>query len=163
MTSGTSLLVTGRARGHIRRAAEWWELNRPLAPGAVHEELDEAFALLRSQPRIGLLATNTKTGGVRRLHLQRIHHFLYYRLRRHVMLLVGRRAARELKHLAGSLPRFVSPDPRLSSAARSGGVAGIQLVSRRSSCPRPFANHQPQDTDIKRAKEYWLDWKRRNT
>ena len=81
MTSDTSLRVTRRAHGHIRRAAEWWELNRPLAPGAVHEELDEAFALLRSQPRIGSLATNTKARGVRRLHLQRIHYFLYYRVR----------------------------------------------------------------------------------
>ena len=55
---------------------------------------------------------------------------------------VGRHAARELKHLAGSLPRFVSPDRRVLSAARIGGGPGVQLVSRRLSCPRPFANHQ---------------------
>ena len=60
---------------------EWWELNRPLAPGAIHEELDQAFALLRSQPRIGAIATNTNARGVRRLHLERIHYFPYCRLR----------------------------------------------------------------------------------
>lgn len=82
MTPETPLRVTRRAHSHIRRAAEWWELNRPLAPGAVHEELDQAFALLRSQPRIGAVAMNTMARGVRRLHLERIHYFLYYRLRR---------------------------------------------------------------------------------
>jgi plasmid stabilization system protein ParE len=76
-----SLRVTRRAHAHIRRAAEWWELNRPLAPGAVHEELDQAFALLRSQPRIGAIAMNARTRGVRRIHLERIHYFLYYRVR----------------------------------------------------------------------------------
>ena len=55
---------------------------------------------------------------------------------------VGRHAARELKHLAGRHPRFVSPDRRVLSAARIGGGPGVQLVSRRLSCPRPFANHQ---------------------
>lgn len=80
MTPETSLRVTRRARGHIRRAADWWEQNRPLAPGAVHEELEQAFLLLRSQPGIGAIATNAKARGVRRLHLGRIHYFVYYRL-----------------------------------------------------------------------------------
>ena len=52
---------------------------------------------------------------------------------------VGRCAARELKHLAGRLHRFVSPDRRRPSAARSGGVPSVQLVSRRSSCFRSVA------------------------
>ena len=55
---------------------------------------------------------------------------------------VGRHAARELKHLAGRLPRFVSPDQRFPSAARSGGVPSVLFVSRRSSCSRPVARNQ---------------------
>ena len=55
---------------------------------------------------------------------------------------VGRHAARKLKRMAGRRHRFFSPDRRLPSAARSGGVPSVQLVSRRLSCPRPFANHQ---------------------
>ena len=52
---------------------------------------------------------------------------------------VGRCAARELKHLAGSLPRFVSPDRRFPSAARVGDVASVQFASRRSSSSPPVA------------------------
>ena len=43
MTAEFGLRVTARARRHIRQAAELWELNRPLAPGAVKQELGEAF------------------------------------------------------------------------------------------------------------------------
>ena len=55
---------------------------------------------------------------------------------------VGRCAARELKHLAGRLPRFVSAGRRLPCAARFRSTPLLQFFSRRSSCPRPFANHQ---------------------
>ena len=73
--------VTKRADGHIERAAIWWEQNRPLSPGALDEELAEAFALLTSQSAIGAPALNTKTRGVRRVHLARVHYYLYYRVR----------------------------------------------------------------------------------
>ena len=73
--------VTKRADGHIERAAIWWEQNRPLSPGALDEELAEAFSLLTSQSAIGAPALNTKTRGVRRVHLARVHYYLYYRVR----------------------------------------------------------------------------------
>jgi len=73
--------VTKRADGHIERAAIWWEQNRPLSPGALDEELAEAFALLTSQSAIGAPALNTKTRDVRRVHLARVHYYLYYRVR----------------------------------------------------------------------------------
>jgi plasmid stabilization system protein ParE len=81
LTNGLSIRVTRRAVAQIRSAAEWWERNRPLAPGAVREELAEAFALIRSQPGIGALAIDTRAQGIRRLHLSRIHYYLYYRVR----------------------------------------------------------------------------------
>ena len=67
---------------HIERAATWWDQNRPLAPGALDEEIAEAFSLLISQPAIGAPALNAKAKGVRRIHLARVHYYLYYRIRR---------------------------------------------------------------------------------
>ena len=81
MTAEFGLRLTRRAERDIQRAAEWWELNRSLAPGAVKLEVTEACELLQSQPGVGARAIDTKTAGVRRFHLSRIHHFLYYRIR----------------------------------------------------------------------------------
>ena len=73
--------VTRRAQTQIDRAATWWDDNRPLAPEAFDEDLAEAFSLLSAQPRIGVPVTNARTPEVKRLHLARIHYFLYYRVR----------------------------------------------------------------------------------
>ena len=73
--------VTKRAQTQIDRTALWWDENRPLAPEAFDEELAEAFSLLGLEPGIGAPVTNTRAKGVRRLHLARIHYFLYYRTR----------------------------------------------------------------------------------
>jgi plasmid stabilization system protein ParE len=73
--------ATKRADAHIEQAANWWERNRPLSRGALDEELAEAFALLISQPAIGAPALNARTNGVRRIHLARVHYYLYYRVR----------------------------------------------------------------------------------
>jgi toxin ParE1/3/4 len=73
--------VTKRAQAQIYRAARWWDDNRQLAPEAFDEELSEAFSLLSVEPGIGVPVTNTRTPGVKRLHLARIHYFLYYRVR----------------------------------------------------------------------------------
>ena len=73
--------LTKRAQAQIDRAAHWWDDNRPLAPEAFDEELAEAFSLLAVEPGIGVPVGNTRAPGVRRLHLARIHYFLYYRVR----------------------------------------------------------------------------------
>lgn len=75
------VLVTRRAQAQIDRAALWWDQNRPLAPEAFDEELAEAFSLLSVEPGIGAPASNVRAQGVRRLHVARIHYFLYYRVR----------------------------------------------------------------------------------
>ena len=76
-----ALRVTKRAQAQIDRAALWWDENRPLARGAFDEDLAEAFLLLNTEPNIGAPALNVRTQGVRRLHLARIHYYLYYRIR----------------------------------------------------------------------------------
>jgi plasmid stabilization system protein ParE len=72
--------ITKRADAHIDQAAAWWKKNRPIAPHALEEELQEAFSLLSTQPAIGAPALNVKARGVRRVHLARIHYYLYYRV-----------------------------------------------------------------------------------
>ena len=74
--------VTKRAQAHIDRAALWWDENRPLAPGALDEDLAEAFSLLGVEPSIGAPALNVLIEGVRRVHLARVRYYLYYRVRR---------------------------------------------------------------------------------
>jgi len=71
--------VTRRAAEQISEAAAWWTLNRPAAPGAIVDELEQAFALIATQPRIGAIARDAKLAGVRRIHLGRVHYHLYYR------------------------------------------------------------------------------------
>jgi plasmid stabilization system protein ParE len=73
--------VTKRAQAQIDRAAAWWDDNRPLAPEAFEEDLSEAFSLLSVEAGIGVPVTNGRTPGVKRLHLARIHYFVYYRVR----------------------------------------------------------------------------------
>ncbi|MGZ9003957.1 MAG: type II toxin-antitoxin system RelE/ParE family toxin [Burkholderiales bacterium] len=72
--------LTKRAQAQVDRAANWWDDNRSLAPEAFDEELSEAFSLLAVEPGIGVPVTNTRTPGVKRLHLARTHYFLYYRV-----------------------------------------------------------------------------------
>ena len=74
--------VTKRAQVHIDRAALWWDQNRPLAPEALDQELAEAVSLLSTETEIGAPALNVRAEGVRRLHLARVHYYLYYRVRR---------------------------------------------------------------------------------
>jgi plasmid stabilization system protein ParE len=43
-------------------------------------ELERALQLLASQPSIGAQARNGTRAGVRRIHLPRVHYYLYYRV-----------------------------------------------------------------------------------
>jgi len=73
--------VTKRADAHIEQAVTWWEQNRPSAPGAIDEELAEAFSLLAAQPGIGVPVFGARVNDVRRVLLARVHYYLYYRVR----------------------------------------------------------------------------------
>jgi len=72
--------VTKRAQTQIDRAALWWDKNRLLAPEAFDEDLAQAFSLLRAEPSVGIAVSNVRAPDVRRLHLARIHYYLYYRV-----------------------------------------------------------------------------------
>ncbi|MFL6262741.1 MAG: type II toxin-antitoxin system RelE/ParE family toxin [Thermoanaerobaculia bacterium] len=76
-------------------------MNRPKAPDAFKEELDKAVDLLAHHPDVGTQIEGTRFTGVRRIHLNRVHYFLYFR-----------RSARAIEILAlwhtsrGSSPRL---------------------------------------------------------
>ena len=61
-------------------ADSWWLENRPSAPEALREDVRAAFDLLVVQPGVGTKVVNTRTGGVRRLHLGRVRYFVFYRV-----------------------------------------------------------------------------------
>jgi plasmid stabilization system protein ParE len=73
--------VTRRAAREITKACEWWDANRPAAPGALRSEIERVFGLIAVQPGIGARALNAKLSGVRRVHLSRVRYHLYYRPR----------------------------------------------------------------------------------
>jgi plasmid stabilization system protein ParE len=75
------LQITRRASREIRSASEWWDENRPAAPDAFRDAIEKAFELIRTQPNMGVAATNVKLPGVRRIHLSRVRYYLYYRVK----------------------------------------------------------------------------------
>ena len=81
MTSPFPIKVTHRAAREITKACEWWDANRPAAPGAVRQEIVRVFRLIALQPGVGARAKNARLPGVRRVHLSRVHYHLYYRVR----------------------------------------------------------------------------------
>jgi plasmid stabilization system protein ParE len=59
------------------RASRWWRQNRDKAPTAFDDDMDEALALLRTNPFIGQRVRSGRRA-VRRYWLERIGHFIYY-------------------------------------------------------------------------------------
>lgn len=57
--------VSARAATRVRRAAEWWAISRPAAPGVVAADFAESVALLAEQPDIGAKYDGARTPGVR--------------------------------------------------------------------------------------------------
>jgi len=72
--------VSELAELQIHEADVWWRKNRQKAPDAIIEELERVGRLIATQPYIGKRATNVPLSGVRRIHIERIHHDVYYRV-----------------------------------------------------------------------------------
>jgi plasmid stabilization system protein ParE len=54
--------------------------NHLKAPNAIREELERIGALITSHPHLGTRAQNLTLPGVRRIHIERIHYDVYYRV-----------------------------------------------------------------------------------
>jgi plasmid stabilization system protein ParE len=72
--------ISGLAAQHIRELESWWRRNRTSAPNAVREELQRIFRIIRITPYGAHRATDVELENVRRMHITRIWHFLYYRV-----------------------------------------------------------------------------------
>jgi plasmid stabilization system protein ParE len=79
--------VLRSANRQIAEASAWWKANRTKAPNAFREEITAAFDLLARQPDIGVRIAGFE--GVRRIHLNRIHYYLYYRVSAQVVEIVA--------------------------------------------------------------------------
>jgi plasmid stabilization system protein ParE len=72
--------ISELAQAQINDLDAWWRRNRLKAPNAVRQELERVSALISFQPGIGARARNLKLVGVRRLHIERLHYDVYYRM-----------------------------------------------------------------------------------
>jgi plasmid stabilization system protein ParE len=82
-----SIRHTRRARHEIRQAAQWWLENRREASDVFEHELRRAFYLLLAHPYVGQPVAHLDD--VRRLHLNRIRYFLYYRIQGNEILILS--------------------------------------------------------------------------
>ena len=80
MNEPLRVIVSPLAKQQIDGEASWWRANRPEAPNAILEEIERISALIAFQPNIGPIARNVSIPGVRRIHLERIHCHIYYRV-----------------------------------------------------------------------------------
>ena len=74
------LRITVRAADEIECASAWWQENRLAAPRAIQEDLEHTLKILVVQPGIGQRVANARLVGVRRIHIDRVHHHVYYRV-----------------------------------------------------------------------------------
>ncbi|HEX8154548.1 MAG TPA: type II toxin-antitoxin system RelE/ParE family toxin [Thermoanaerobaculia bacterium] len=74
------IVVSAAALQQIHEASAWWRRNRLKAPAAIEEELERASALIAFRPSLGARAENVRLPRVRRLHIERIHYDIYYRV-----------------------------------------------------------------------------------
>ncbi len=75
------LRVVPRAEREIRQASDWWRRHRSSVAERFGEELARGFELITTQPEIAPRSRDAEMTDVRRLHLFRIRHYLYYRIR----------------------------------------------------------------------------------
>lgn len=79
MSERFAVAFTPRASREVEEAKRWWRANRTKAPDALEEELRTTLDLVAGTPAIGAVARNVTLPGVRRVFLNRVNYFLYYR------------------------------------------------------------------------------------
>jgi plasmid stabilization system protein ParE len=68
------------ARRQADELNRWWRAHRSAARTAVRDELTRVFRLILNHPYMGPSALDVDLPDVRRIHLSRIGHYLYYRV-----------------------------------------------------------------------------------
>jgi plasmid stabilization system protein ParE len=72
------VIVRPRAQRQIDAAINWWLGNRDKAPDAFIEELAETLELIAHNAGAGV-PVRTRRAGVRRILMERVRYYLYYR------------------------------------------------------------------------------------
>ena len=80
MTDPLRIQVSVLADRQIQKAERWWRQNRLKAPNAIREELERIGRTVAVTPHLGARALNVRLPGVRRIHIERIHYDVYYRV-----------------------------------------------------------------------------------
>lgn len=73
------VIVRPRAQRQIDAAMNWWLGNRDKAPTAFIDDLGETLGLIAHNAGIGV-PVRTRRPGVRRVLMERVRYYLYYRL-----------------------------------------------------------------------------------
>lgn len=79
MNERFAVAFTPRASRDVAEAKRWWRANRTKAPRALEEELTATLDLISGTPGIGAIARNVVLPGVRRIFMNRVNYYLYYR------------------------------------------------------------------------------------
>jgi len=80
VTDRLPVKFTRRADRHVDQARIWWWENRTKAPEALAQDLEQAIALISTQPHVGAFARDVRMPNVRRVYLNRVGYYLYYRV-----------------------------------------------------------------------------------
>jgi plasmid stabilization system protein ParE len=72
------VVLSRRARRQLFSALRWWDRHREKAPNAFDEDLAATLELLRHTPEVGQ-PVRAKRLGVRRILMERIRYYVYYR------------------------------------------------------------------------------------
>jgi plasmid stabilization system protein ParE len=77
---------TETSRRHVELFNEWWRENSP-RPEILHEDLEEAVALLAAFPGVGSPYPASPIPEVRRLYIERLMSHLYYTFDEHEVVI----------------------------------------------------------------------------
>ena len=80
MSEALRIRISPQALAQIEEAADWWTKNRPAAPGAIRHDITEMLAILVLQPGVGTPTRPGRVKGLRRVTLERVRYYLYYRV-----------------------------------------------------------------------------------
>jgi plasmid stabilization system protein ParE len=94
------LIFESRAEREIAVASKWWHHNRQKAPAAFDDDVAAAIDDVRLEPGLGVSIAGTKRPNVRRMTLQRVRYYIYYRVNEEDALVVL-----AVRHTSRRLPR----------------------------------------------------------